>query len=337
MKILSTTGLKKYFPIRSGVFLQVTGYVRALESTDFEINEGETIGIVGESGCGKSTLGRTLVKIYEPTAGTITYYDPLGASHDISKGLGRDVRQTFRKDVQMIFQNPFDSLNPRMTIRDIIREPIETHKLFDDVAAMDERVAELLTRVGLYPEYAQRYPHEFSGGQRQRIAVARSIAVNPRLLICDEPTSALDVSVQSQIIYLLKEIQRETGMSLIFISHNLDVVHHMSDRIMVMYLGNVVESAPASELFDEPAHPYTSALMSAIPSWNPKDRKLAKVKLEGEPPSPINPPSGCPFHPRCPHAMELCHEIKPEPQEVNDGHLCACHLHARADAEVAAR
>ncbi len=328
MKIMSTVGLKKYFPIRSGVFLQVTGYVRALEAVDFEISQGETIGIVGESGCGKSTFGRTIVKIYEPTAGTITYFDPDGKSHDISKGLPRDVRPTFRKDVQMIFQNPFDSLDPRMTIRDIIREPIETHKLFGDAAAMDERVAELLTRVGLYPEYAQRYPHEFSGGQRQRIAVARSIAVNPRLLICDEPTSALDVSVQSQIINLLKEIQRETGMSLIFISHNLDVVHHMSDRIMVMYLGNVVESAPAAELFDEPAHPYTRALMSAIPSWNPKERRLGEVKLEGEPPSPINPPSGCPFHPRCPHSTAICHTARPEPAEVGGGHVCACHLYA---------
>lgn len=329
MKILSAAGLKKYFPIRSGVFLQVTGYVRALEAVDFEISEGETIGIVGESGCGKSTLGRTVVKIYEPTAGTITYCDPSGGKHDISKGLRKGIRQTFRKDVQMIFQNPFDSLDPRMTIRDVIREPLETHKLFNDAAKMDERVAELLLKVGLYPEYAQRYPHEFSGGQRQRIAIARSIAVNPRLLICDEPTSALDVSVQSQIINLLKDIQSETSMSLIFISHNLDVVHHMSDKIMVMYLGNVVESAPAAELFDEPAHPYTRALMSAIPSWDPKDRKLGRVKLEGEPPSPINPPSGCPFHPRCPHSMEVCARLKPEPREVSDGHMCACHLHSQ--------
>ncbi|MCR4403583.1 MAG: ABC transporter ATP-binding protein [Firmicutes bacterium] len=328
-KILSAAGLKKYFPMRSGVFLQITGYVKALEAVDFEIGEGETVGIVGESGCGKSTLGRTVVKIYEPTAGTITYHDPNGKSHDISRGLHRGVRQTFRKDVQMIFQNPFDSLDPRMTIRDVIREPLETHRLFDDATEMDERVAELLSRVGLYPEYARRYPHEFSGGQRQRIAIARSIAVNPRLLICDEPTSALDVSVQSQIINLLKEIQSETNMALIFISHNLDLVHHMSDRIMVMYLGNVVESAPAAELFDAPAHPYTRALMSAVPSWDPKDRKLGAVKLEGEPPSPINPPKGCPFHPRCPQAMEVCTRVKPEACEVREGHVCACHLHTR--------
>lgn len=329
MKILSAAGLRKYFPIRSGVFLQITGYVRALEAVDFEISEGETIGIVGESGCGKSTLGRTIAKIYEPTAGTITYHDPSGRSHDISRALGKRVKQTFRKDVQMIFQNPFDSLDPRMTVRDIIREPLDTHRLFDSAAEVDERVAELLRKVGLYPEYARRYPHEFSGGQRQRIAIARSIAVNPRLLICDEPTSALDVSVQSQIINLLKGIQGETNMCLVFISHNLDVVHHMSDRIMVMYLGNVVESAPAVELFDEPLHPYTQALMSAIPGWNPRERKLSKVKLEGEPPSPINPPPGCPFHPRCPYVSEACKRVKPEPREVSRGHLCACHLHAR--------
>lgn len=328
MKIISTRNLKKYFPIRSGVFLQISGWVRALENVNMEITQGETIGVVGESGCGKSTLGRTIVKIYEPTAGSITYRDPSGASHDLSKGINRRVEPIFRKDVQMIFQNPFDSLDPRMTIRDTIREPLQTHRLFAGKKAMDERVAELLMKVGLYPEYAQRYPHEFSGGQRQRIAIARSISVNPRLLICDEPTSALDVSVQSQIINLLKDIQRDTNMSLIFISHNLDVVHHMSDRIMVMYLGNVVESAPATELFDNPAHPYTQALMSAVPSWNPKDRKLGQVKLEGEPPSPINPPSGCPFHPRCPHRLALCSKAKPEAVEVSDGHFSACHLHS---------
>lgn len=328
MKILSTRNLKKYFPIRSGVFLQISGWVRALENVNMEISQGETIGIVGESGCGKSTLGRTIVKIYEPTAGSITYCDPGGETHDISKGIDRRVEPIFRKDVQMIFQNPFDSLDPRMTIRDTIREPLQTHRLFASKKAMDERVAELLMKVGLYPEYAQRYPHEFSGGQRQRIAIARSISVNPRLLICDEPTSALDVSVQSQIINLLKDIQRDTNMALIFISHNLDVVHHMSDRIMVMYLGNVVESAPATELFDNPAHPYTQALMSAVPSWNPKDRKLGQVKLEGEPPSPINPPSGCPFHPRCPHRVAACSKVKPEAAEVSEGHSAACHLHS---------
>ena len=228
----------------------------------------------------------------------------------------------------MIFQNPYDSLDPRMTIRDIIREPIETHRLFNTSQAMDDYVRELLTKVGLDPDYGKRYPHEFSGGQRQRIAIARSISVKPRLLICDEPTSALDVSVQSQIINLLKQIQRENQMAFIFISHNLDLVYHMSDRILVMYLGNIVESAPSTAIFDSPAHPYTQALMSAIPSWNPTERKLKDVKLEGEPPSPINPPHGCPFHPRCQYRFDACSTVKPDPVMVSPGHICACHLHA---------
>jgi oligopeptide/dipeptide ABC transporter ATP-binding protein len=329
MKILTTSNLKKHFPIRSGVFLQVTGYVKALEKVNFAISEGETIGIVGESGCGKSTLGKTIVKIYEPTDGKITYFDPSGQSHDITKSLPRKVKATFRKDLQMIFQNPFDSLDPRMTVKDIIKEPIDTHRLFDNEKSKDEYIRELLNKVGLDTEYAGRYPHEFSGGQRQRIAIARSISVRPRLLICDEPTSALDVSVQSQIINLLKEIQRETNMAFIFISHNLDVVYHMSDRILVMYLGNIVESAPSTSLFGKPTHPYTKALMSAIPSWNPTKRKLDKVKLEGEPPSPINPPSGCPFHPRCQYRLEICDKIKPEPIEVSEGHFSSCHLYAK--------
>lgn len=335
MKILAVRNLKKYFPIRSGVFLQVTGWVRALQAVDLDIEQGVTVGIVGESGCGKSTLGRTIVKIYEPTAGSITYHDPDGHVHDITRGLPRKVRATFRRDVQMVFQNPYDSLDPRMTIRDIIREPIDTHRLFADSKVADEYVGGLLTKVGLYPEYARRYPHEFSGGQRQRIAIARAISVKPRLLICDEPTSALDVSVQSQIINLLKDLQRETNMSLIFISHNLDVVYHMSDRIIVMYLGHVLESAPSHALFDRPAHPYTQALMAAVPSWNPRSRKLGEVKLEGEPPSPINPPPGCPFHPRCPHRLDVCDRVMPEAVEVAPAHLCACHLVADDTARKA--
>jgi oligopeptide/dipeptide ABC transporter ATP-binding protein len=328
VKILSARRLKKYFPIRSGVFLQVSAYVRALKAVDIDVEEGATIGIVGESGCGKSTLGRTLVKIHEPTEGKITYCDPTGQEHDVSRSLGRNLAPTFRKDIQMIFQNPYDSLDPRMTIRDTVREPIITHRLLPDAGAVDSYVAELLTKVGLYPEYAARYPHEFSGGQRQRIAIARSISVRPRLLICDEPTSALDVSVQSQVINLLKDIQRETNMALVFISHNLDVVHHMSDRIMVMYLGSVVESAPSDALFDAPMHPYTQALMSAVPSWDPRNRKLGAVKLEGEPPSPINPPPGCPFHPRCPRRMDVCEKTMPEAVDIGGGHMVACHLFA---------
>lgn len=329
MKILSAHRLKKYFPLKSGVFLQVSGYVKAVEEVDFEISEGETIGIVGESGCGKSTLGKTLVKIYEPTAGQIIYNDPNSTKYDISQSLTKNVFSTFRKDIQMIFQNPFDALSPRMTVRDIIREPLDTHKLFINTSERDEYIKDLLNKVGLDHEYARRYPHEFSGGQRQRIAIARSISINPRLLICDEPTSALDVSVQSQIINLLKTIQQETNMAFIFISHNLDVVYHMSDRIVVMYLGNIVESASSNSLFDMPLHPYTQALMSAIPSWDPKNKKLGRIKLDGEPPSPINPPSGCPFHPRCQYRLDICQREKPKPIEISNDHLCACHLHNR--------
>ncbi|PNS35905.1 ABC transporter ATP-binding protein [Mesotoga sp. B105.6.4] len=330
MKILSTEGLRKFFPIKAGVFLQVVGYVRAMQSVTMEISKGETIGIVGESGCGKSTLGRTIVKIYEPTGGRIIYHDDKGNEYDITKGLARNVRSKFRRDVQMIFQNPFDSLDPRMTVRDIIKEPIEAHNLLSK-DEIDDYVGELLMKVGMYPEYAQRYPHEFSGGQRQRIAIARSISVSPRLIICDEPTSALDVSVQSQIINLLQELRDEIKMSYIFISHNLDVVHHMSDRIMVMYLGNVVETAGAKELFDYPAHPYTKALMASIPNWDPQERKLQNIKLEGEPPSPINPPPGCPFHPRCPYKMDICSKEMPDSFQVSESHSAACWLHERED------
>jgi len=328
MKIIETKGLKKYFPIKAGVFLQVVGHVKAMESVDFHINRGETVGIVGESGCGKSTLGRTIVKIYEPTDGRIIYHDNDGGEHDITKGLDKKIRLRFRRDIQMIFQNPFDSLDPRMTIRDVIREPIEAHNLIPK-NEIDGYVAELLMKVGLYPEYAQRYPHEFSGGQRQRIAVARSISVKPRLVICDEPTSALDVSVQSQIINLLQDLKAENDISYIFISHNLDIVHHMSDRILVMYLGNVVESAGATDLFDNPAHPYTRALMASIPGWDPLDRKLQNIRLEGEPPSPINPPPGCAFHPRCPYRMDRCDKEKPPVVEIAPGHEAACWLHTK--------
>ena len=317
MPIIKVTNLRKYFPIRSGVFLQISGYVKALE----------TIGVVGESGCGKSTLGRTIIKIYNPTSGKITYTDRDGNSYDVSRKMKKSVEKSFRKDIQMIFQNPYDSLDPRMTISDVIKEPIETHKMFKSKKETNDYIAQLLTRVGLHPDYAQRYPHEFSGGQRQRIAIARSISMNPRLVICDEPTSALDVSVQSQIINLLKEIQKERKISYIFISHNLDVVYHMSDRIIVMYLGNVVEDATAEELFSNPKHPYTVALMNSIPSWEPTSRKLGTIHLEGEPPSPINPPKGCTFHPRCPHRMDICSKKIPLTKKINDCHYVSCHLY----------
>lgn len=329
MKILEAISLKKYFPIRSGVFLQVCGNVKALEKADIKIEQGQTIGVVGESGCGKSTLGKLLLKLYDPTDGKIIYTDKENNSYDITSRICKTVASKFRRDVQMIFQNPFDSLDPRMNIYDIIKEPIAANGMYKNKREMNNYIASLLTGVGLYPEYASRYPHEFSGGQRQRIAIARAMAVMPRLIVCDEPTSALDVSVQSQIINLLKHIQQENRMSLIFISHNLDVVHHMSDRIIVMYLGNIVESCASEELFNNPLHPYTKTLMSCIPAWNPKEKKLGKTITEGEPPSPINPPNGCPFHPRCQLKMIECEKVKPLPHECGDGHSVACHLYKK--------
>ncbi len=324
--ILKVEHARKYFPIRKGVFLQVAGYVKALEEASFEITEGETVGIVGESGCGKTTLGRVIVRIYEPTSGRIQYTDRNGAVHTIEKRTARTVMKRFRRDVQMVFQDPYNSLDPRMTIGDILKEPLDVHFPNLSEKAKTQKVGDLLLRVGLYPEYMNRYPHEFSGGQRQRISIARSIASEPRLVICDEPTSALDVSVQSQIVNLLKDIQQQQHNAFLFISHNLDLIHHLSDRILVMYLGNVVEEGNATKVFDHPQHPYTQMLMGAIPDWDPENRKLPDFKLQGEPPSPINPPKGCPFHTRCPHVMEICSREKPRMIACGDQHQTACHL-----------
>ena len=327
MKILSAQNVKKYFPIKKGVFLKTVGHVKALEDVSLDISENETVGIVGESGCGKSTLGRLLTKIHNPTDGKVLFFDNEGMEHCINTNITKEASLNYKKNVQMIFQNPFDSLNPRKTIGDIIREPLRIHKIYKDKKEEKQYVNDLILKVGLYEDCFQRYPHEFSGGQRQRIAIARSIALKPKLIICDEPTSALDVSVQSQVINLLKDIQRENGIAYIFISHNLDVVHNVSDRIMVLYLGNIVEFSDASELFENPLHPYTQALMGSMPSWSPEDRKLGKIKLPGEPPSPINPPSGCPFHTRCSQRKSICDKIKPEVCDIN-GHKVACHLYS---------
>jgi oligopeptide/dipeptide ABC transporter ATP-binding protein len=327
MKILSAQNVKKYFPIKKGVFLKTVGHVKALEDVSLDINENETVGIVGESGCGKSTLGRLLTQIHKPTDGKVLFYEnDENNGHCINTSITKEAALSYKKNVQMIFQNPFDSLNPRKTVGDIIREPLRIHRVFKDKKEERQYVNDLLLKVGLYEEYFQRYPHEFSGGQRQRIAIARSIALKPKLVICDEPTSALDVSVQSQVINLLKDIQKENNIAYIFISHNLDVVHNVSDKIMVLYLGNMVEFSDANELFENPLHPYTKALMGSMPSWSPKDRKLGKVKLIGEPPSPINPPSGCPFHTRCSKRKPICDKIKPKVCDI-DGHKVACHLY----------
>lgn len=325
MKIIKANNIKKYFPIRGGVFLKVTGYVKALENIDIEINDFESIGVVGESGCGKTTLGRIITKIYDPTEGSLYFYDEKGNEFDISHKLDKSIRGIFRKNIQMIFQNPYDSLDPRLTVGEIIKEPLQIHRVFKNKKEEDDYVNELLERVGLSATYTTRYPHEFSGGQRQRIAIARALTLRPRLIICDEPTSALDVSVQNQIIEILKEIQNEFKISYLFISHNLDLIHHVSDRIVVIYLGNAIEEAPAEELFENPMHPYTKVLMSSMPSWDPSNRKLDKVSVTGEPPSPINPPLGCPFHPRCPYKMDVCDKIKPK--LIGKEHKIACHLY----------
>ncbi|MBC7122736.1 MULTISPECIES: ABC transporter ATP-binding protein [Pseudothermotoga] len=319
--IISLRKVKKYFPIRAGVFLQVIGWVRALEELDLDIKENETVGVVGESGCGKTTLGRIVARILQPTSGRIEFQ-----GLDVTKKAPKDIERLFRRTVQMVFQDPFNSLDPRMTIVDVVKEPLEAHRIFTSKKEMEDYVTDLLVRVGLHREHLSRYPHEFSGGQRQRIAIARAIALKPKLIVCDEPTSALDVSVQSQIVNLLQELREEYRMSYLFISHNLDLVYHMSDRLIVMYLGNVVEEGEAVEVFENPLHPYTRALMSAVPSWDPRQRKLSQVKLHGEPPSPVNPPSGCVFSTRCPYRLEKCEKEKPQLQGEQK-HRVACFLH----------
>ena len=324
--ILKVDKIKKYFPIKKGIFLLTAGHVCALEEVSFGINEGQTIGVVGESGCGKTTLGRVIAKVYDATSGKLFYNPPKEESVEIRWNTDKRILKNYRKDVQMIFQDPYNSLDPRMTIGDTLAEPLQVHRVCSSKKELNEMVSRLLLKVGLYPEYASRYPHEFSGGQRQRISIARAIALHPRMIICDEPTSALDVSVQSQIINLLKDLQKEFQMAYLFISHNLDVVYHVSDWIMVMYLGNVVEIATPEELFENPLHPYTSALMKAIPNWNPEERRLGETTLQGEPPSPIAPPPGCPFHTRCEFVMERCKVEKPLLTNISENRKVACHL-----------
>jgi len=321
--IVSLRKVKKYFPVRAGVFLQVVGWVRALEELDLDINDNETVGVVGESGCGKTTLGRIVARILQPTSGKVEFQGV-----NVTKKAPKDIERLFRRSVQMVFQDPFNSLDPRMTIVDVVKEPLEAHRMFVSKKEMEDYVTDLLVRVGLHREHLSRYPHEFSGGQRQRIAIARAIALKPKLIVCDEPTSALDVSVQSQIVNLLQELREEYRMSYLFISHNLDLVYHMSDRLIVMYLGNVVEEGEAVEVFENPLHPYTRALMSAVPSWDPKQRKLSEVKLYGEPPSPINPPAGCVFSTRCLYKFDRCEREKPQLQGEQK-HKVACFLHER--------
>jgi len=320
VNLLEVKNLRVHFPVKHGLFSRVKGHVKAVDDVSFAIQPGETLGLVGESGCGKTTLGRAIVKLVEPTAGSILFEGENIANLD-----GRELRRRRRK-FQMIFQDPYGSLNPRMTVGQIIGEAIDIHHLAADEAARRDRIVDLLKAVGLDPSHAQRYPHEFSGGQRQRIGIARALAVEPQLIVCDEPVSALDVSVQAQIINLLQDLQAQRGIAYLFIAHDLAVVEHISRRVMVMYLGKVVELGEAREVISAPKHPYTQALISAVPEVDP-DSKRKRIVLPGDVPSPIDPPKGCPFHPRCPIAqLPRCQAEVPELREVTPGHWASCHF-----------
>lgn len=318
-KLVEVQDLRKWFPIRKGFLKRTVGHIKAVDGISFYINRGETLGIVGESGCGKSTMGRTIMRLLEPTGGSIIF-----EGEDITH-IEKERMREARRHMQIIFQDPFASLDPRMSVANIIREPIKVHKAFTGKEA-DERVDYLLQQVGLSPEHALRYPHEFSGGQRQRIGIARALALNPKLVICDEPVSALDVSVQGQIINLLQELKENFSLTYVFIAHDLGVVRHISDRVAVMYLGKIVELGEKDELYENPFNPYTKALLQAVPVIDP-DSPAIDMALEGEIPSPANPPTGCRFHPRCGQAVNRCREEEPELREVAPGHYCACHLY----------
>lgn len=316
--LLEVKHLKKYFPIRGGVFSKTIGHVYAVDDVNFTIAKGETLGLVGESGCGKSTTGRTILRLIEPTAGEV-YFE----GQDIIK-LDKGEMRALRREMQIIFQDPYASLNPRMTVGSIIGEPLEIHKIAKG-AEKEDRVASLLQKVGLRAEDMRKYPHEFSGGQRQRIGIARALALNPKLIVCDEPVSALDVSIQAQVINLLSDLQAEFGLSYLFIAHNLNVVEHISNRVAVMYLGQIVELASDEALYNNPQHPYTEALLSAVPIPDPTVKKK-RIILEGDVPSPINPPKGCHFHTRCVYKKQICEEVEPEFKEIGGGHWVACHF-----------
>ncbi|WP_223592830.1 ABC transporter ATP-binding protein [Neobacillus bataviensis] len=317
--LLEIQNLKTYYPVKGGFFKRTIGHVKAVDNISFEIKRGETLGLVGESGCGKSTAGRTILRLLKPTEGSILF-----EGKNITRVSGKSLRE-IRQDMQMVFQDPYASLNPMQMVGDIIAEPIYNYSK-KSKAELKQEVMDLLEKVGLPPEAYFKYAHEFSGGQRQRIGIARALALKPKLIIADEPVSALDVSVQSQVLNLLKDLQEEFELTFLFIAHDLSVVKHMSDRIGVMYLGNMVEIADKNSLYAEPLHPYTQALISAIPSPDPRQKK-ERIILKGDVPSPINPPSGCPFHPRCPMAMGECTKQKPALKEVKPSHRVACHLY----------
>jgi oligopeptide transport system ATP-binding protein len=320
--LLDVKNLHVHFPVRRGiVFKKTVSTVKAVDGVSFSIRQGETVGLVGESGCGKTTTGRAILKLVEPTSGQVVF-----DGEDIT-GYSQKEMLRLRRQMQMVFQDPYASLNPRMSVVDIITDPLVEHKLIKP-ADKREKATELLELVGMDPRYQNRFPHEFSGGQRQRIGIARSLALNPRFLVCDEPIAALDVSIQAQVINLFQDLQEKLGLSYLFIAHDLSVVRHISNRIVVMYLGKIVEIADKRQLFQNPLHPYTKVLLSSVPTADPKNERVRRrIELEGEVPSPLNKPSGCPFSTRCPYATRLCHEQEPMVESVGENHEVACHLY----------
>jgi oligopeptide transport system ATP-binding protein len=317
--LLKVKNLKKYFPVRGGILSKIIGYVQAVDEISFNIKEGETLGLVGESGCGKTTTGRTIIRLLEPTAGEVDF-----KGENVFK-LSKEELRKARRNIQIIFQDPFGSLNPRMTVGEIVGESLIIHKIAKNKKEKEERVKELLETVGLNAGHTRRYPHEFSGGQRQRIGIARALALNPKLIICDEPVSALDVSIQAQVMNLLEDLQEKFNLTYLFIAHDLSVVKHISDRVAVMYLGKIVELSSTSELYDNTQHPYTEALLSAVPIPDPT-LKRQRIVLEGDVPSPFKPPVGCRFHPRCKYVKPICSQEEPELIDIRNGHFVACHF-----------
>ncbi|SEN95296.1 ABC transporter ATP-binding protein [Paenibacillus sp. OV219] len=321
--VLDVHAMKKYFPIKQGFLKKTVGFVKAVDDVHIQIRPGETLGLVGESGCGKTTLGRCVLRAIEPTSGSVMFRDRQGQTKDVMKLNNQDLR-SIRRDMQLIFQDPYSSLNPRMTVLNIIAEPL----ICNGMARGDElkdRVKQLMEMVGLNSRHLERYPHAFSGGQRQRIGIARALATNPKFIVCDEAVSALDVSVQAQIINLLQDLQERLNLSYLFISHDLGVIQHISNRVGVMYVGKMVETAATKTLFRNPQHPYTEALLSAKPLPDPR-KKTNRIILAGEVANPANPPSGCYFHPRCPYAQDVCKSTAPEWKQVGEGHYSACHF-----------